>query len=139
MIIEIILVAIFVSICIGDCYSTTKLLRHNNKMVNDKKYEKKIRSKIKKRMQGDESVSEMSKPVGKLIKKYGSDRAMLYIGIFGYGPISLLLLWSLLSGGSLEIIFTVGLIGFFFGILYGQIWKALTLKKRFGVDVWKDG
>jgi len=138
MILEILLVAIFASICIGDCYSTAKLLRHNHKLLNDKEYDKKVRAKIRKKLKADESNAEMSLPTGKLIRKYGGDRTMLYIGLFAYGPLSLFLLFLLLNGDNYDIIFTVGLIGFFAGILYRQIWKALTLKKRFGVDVWKD-
>jgi len=138
MIIEIILVIIFAFICAGDCYSTAKLLRHNHKMLTDKKYEKKVRKKMGDKMREDESQAEMSKIGGKLIRKYGGDRAMLYLGIFAYGPLSLILLWLLLIGSEIELIFFIGFIGFMAGILYKQIWKAITLKQRFDVDIWKE-
>jgi len=138
MIFEIFLVIIFALICVGDCYSTAKLLRHNHKMLNDKKYERIVRKVLRKKMKGDESTAEMSPFTRKLIKKYGSTRAMLYIALFGYGPLSLILLYLLLTEGIGTLILTVFLIGMMFGMLFMQILKALTLKKRFGVDVWKE-
>ena len=107
-------------------------------MLFDKKYEKKVRQKIRKKLVGDEASAEMSGIARKLMRKYGADRTMLYLGVFGYGSISLLLLWLLLTEDTTTLILTVGFVGFMMGALYIQILKALTLKKKFGVDVWKD-
>jgi len=138
MIVEIILVITFVLFAAGDCYSTAILLRHNEKMMNDKKYARKVRYKISKEMKNDVSKSEMMPLAAKIIKKYGGDRAMLYIGVFGYGPLSLFLLYSTLNGDMYNLLFSVLIVGFLMGALFVQIMKALTLKKRFDVDVWSD-
>jgi len=138
MLIEIILVIIFTSICIGDCYSTAKLLRHNHKMFTDTKYANKVRGILRKKMKADESTAEMCPLTGKLVRRFGGDRAMLYVGLFGYGPLSIALLYLLLTEGIETLILTAFLIGLMFGMLFMQILKALTLKRRFGVDVWKE-
>jgi len=138
MIIEVILVVIFATICAGDCYSTAKLLKHNEKMVNDKNYKRKVKYRISKKLKSDVSQSEMCPFTSKLVRKYGGTRAMLYLGVFAYGPLSLALFYLLLTEGIETLILTVFLIGFMVGALFMQIMKAITLEKRFGVNVWRD-
>ena len=136
MIVEIILIIIFSLIVAGDCYSTAKLMKHNHLLITDKKYARRVRYRITKKLKEDETKAEMSNLGRRLMKKYGPDRTMLYIGIFVYGPLSLVLLYELLTGGIFSIIGVIFLIGLILGILYKQIWQAATIRKRFGVDVW---
>jgi len=138
MIIELIIVIAFVLVCAGDCYSTAKMMRHNHKMITDRNYKRRVNRRIAKTLRKDETNAEMSKFGKRLMQKYGADRTMLYIGVFGYGPLAVALLYFLLTEGLTTLIYAVGFICFMFGILYRQIWSALTLKKRFGVNVWED-
>ena len=138
MIIETVLTIIFVLICIGDCYSTIKLMKHNKKLITDKKYKRKCDARIRKETKDDASKFEMSNFGSKLMRKYGVDRTMAYIGVFGYGPLSLFLFWNLLVGDVIGIMFTIALISFLFGVLYKQVWVSLTLKRRFGINIWRE-
>jgi len=134
MIVAIVLFIIILLISAGDCYSTAKLLRYNHKMTYDKKFRRKVLTKIRNQLKKDESKAEISAVGRKMIRKFGGDRAMLYMFIFGYQPLALIILWMLLIDPQ-HILFAVLLIGVLFGVLWRQILKALTINKQFGVKI----
>ena len=136
MIIEIGLFIAFILVAAGDCYSTAKLLRFNHKLLHDKNFSRRVRYKTTKKLKEDESKAEMSGFGRHFIKKYGGDRAMLYGFLLAYAPISLFLFYIMLTD-FVNVIGAIFILGFMFGVLYKQIWKALHIKKQFGVDVWK--
>ena len=133
--IEVALFIAFLLIAAGDCYSTAKILRLNHKLLTDKNFKRRYYYKLSKKLKEDEANAEMSNFGKRIIQKYGGDRAMLYIFIFGYQPLGLFLFANMLYGDESGTLLTIALVFFMFGILYGQIWKALTLKKRFGIEI----
>lgn len=135
MIVEIILVVIFALIGAGDIYSTSKLMRYNYKMANDKKFRIKVLRMSREKLKEDVTRAEMCSIPRKFMQKLGVDRALLYMGVFGYGPICLVLLYLLLTDFNLNFILIVGILGFMVGVLYRQIMKAMVIEKRFGVKL----
>jgi len=134
--IEIIVFVVFLLVAAGDCYSTAKLLRFNHKLVTDKNFKRRVNYKMAKKLREDNSRAEMSAVGRKVIQKLGGDRAMLYIFLLGYGPLSLIVFYLLLNDFSLmNIASTTFLLGFMIGALWRQIMKAITLKQQFGVEV----
>jgi len=136
--IEIIIVVLAFAI-IGACdmYSTAKLMKYNHKMTHDLKFRRKMLRKIYKVTKKDVTKTEMSKPTGALMRKYGIDRALLYIGVFGYGTVCLALFYMLLIEPE-HIIYYIIFLAFLTGLLYKQVWKAVTLKKNIGINIWKE-
>ena len=135
MIIEMILFRIFVLVGVGDCWSTAKILRYNHKYLTDKKFARHVRYVTNKIARKDESKVEMSSFGRKVIQKYGSDRAMLYIFVFGYEPIAIIFLYLLVNDFSWYFFVAIIMISFMLGILYRQIWRAAHMNKMYGVKL----
>jgi len=136
MIIELVIFIAFIFVAAGDCYSTAKILRFNHKLLHDKNFSRRVRYKTTKKLKEDEAKAEMSSFGRHFIQKYGGDRAMLYGFLLGYSPISVFLFYVMLTD-EFSMIGAVFLLGVMVGVLYRQIWKALHMKKEFGVDIWK--
>jgi len=135
MIIEMILFIIFVLVGVGDCWSTAKILRYNHKYLTDKKFARHVRYITNKILKEDESKAEMALLGRKAIQKHGSDRAMLYMFVFGYEPIALLFLYFLVTNFSWWFFCASVMISFMLGILYRQILRARHMNKMYGVKV----
>ena len=126
--IEIILFTGFIVISILDAWSTNRILKHNHRLLHDKKYFNKFRKVLLK----EESKAEMSKPARKMINKYGPERALLYTVIFLSFPASLAFLYLMfVTQNGVYIVLMI--LCWMFGVLYNQVWSAMHLKKHFGV------
>ena len=134
MLIELILTIALLIVGGLDCWSTARVLRYNHKLKTDKKFRRNVRYKLTRQLNKDETQYEMSWFARKLLKKYDSDRVMLYLGVFGYGPIGVFLFYCLLTDFWFYTPFTMLLIGLMIGFLGRQVAVAFTLK-RFGIEI----
>lgn len=137
LLIAIALFVLFLVIALGDSWSTAFGFRYNNKYTYDKKFRQKVQRQMRKSLKKDETKAEMNSIPRRLIKKYGGDRACLYIFLLGYCPLSLFLLYMLRTDFEDSVLSTTVIIAFMVGVLYRQIARMLTLKQRFGIDMIK--
>lgn len=135
LIIILILIISFILIALGDVWSTYYSLRYNDKYMSDKRFRQKVQKQFEEKLNKDRTSVEMSGFAKLLMMKLGYERALLYLGVFGYGPIALCIFYMLLTDFNKAFAMILLIIGFMFGMLYGQIFRALTLKKRFGIDI----
>lgn len=133
MILEIIVFIIFLLVGAGDCWSTSRFLKYNKKMVNDINFRRKQQRKINKHLKKDNTKAEMCKIPRKLMQKYGEDRTLLYMYIIGYQPLALFMLYLMLTDFD-SLLLAMFLIGLMVGALYRQIMKVIVLR-RFGVEI----
>ena len=133
MILEIILFVIFILVGAGDCWSTSRFLKYNRKMVNDINFRRRQQRKINKHLRKDNTNAEMCKTPRKLMQKYGEDRTLLYMYVLGYQSLGLFLLYCMLTDAD-SLLLGVFLVGLMTGILYRQIMKVMVLR-RFGVEI----
>ena len=133
MILEIVVFIIFLLVGAGDCWSTSRFLKYNRKMVNDINFRRRQQRKINKQLKKDNTKAEMCNIPRKLMQKYGEDRTLLYMYIIGYQGLALFLLYFMLAEFE-SLLLAVFLIGFMIGALYRQIMKVIVLR-RFGVEI----
>jgi len=133
MILEIVIFIVFLLVGAGDCWSTSRFLKYNKKMVNDVNFRRTQQRKINKHLRKDNTNAEMCNIPKKLMQKYGEDRAILYMYIIGYQGLALALLYFMLTDFD-SLLLGVFLIGMMVGVLYRQIMKVIVLR-RFGVEI----
>lgn len=129
--ISIVLFTGFIVLSFLDAWSTNKILKHNHKILHDKKYYE----RYKKILLEEEAKAELSKPARYFIKRYGSERALFYIVLLLSFPLGLFIFYCLLTNFGFWYPLILLMLGWMAGTLFRQIWIASHLKKNFGFKI----